>query len=1208
MIKHKKLNKHIAIASAFLLTISSIPFKSFAKESTNNIDTENTIIGAIAEPYVPDYIQIDKNKKPILDENGNFIFINEEGDTIDSEILKDYTITANEDGEIISEIVKSDQPTTFSTRTTSAKAVNLGTKNIMIRSSKSTSSAIVDKIKPNEVVTVLKIDDSAWYKVSYKNSSGITKVGYSVKDGLVLVEEKSDIEVKNISGANVNIRTTGSKTGTIIGSLPANKVAYAVNRENGWIRIIYNDICGWVSESLVKFTNPKTSKSTNLTSGDLVLSVYGKDKSTSVNIKTSSQMLDSNGRHFYCMDPEKFSPNGHPYYRGEQLDNGAYRILKNGYPYKSITGDNTTDRVITQIAFWAYVDKGSVDIDNLVMLKNETANSSLLNHVKTLYNKSTSDSSTQDVSVKFSKQQLTATFKNNVFETDFITLIGEGDIKSATTTLSFTSKSSDSKLNGIKIVGEDNKELSSISIGQKFKILIPSSISAGDIIIKGTSVIEREGAIFYTSGLAGVQDAAILETIKEEKDLTNELNVSWKGIGSLDITKTDSETKSKLAGAQYSITDSNGQVVQTLTTNDDGYAKSKELPFGTYKIQEVKAPTGYVIDNTVHTVDINTTSTISLNYTNNPIKGSVSIKKVDADNPNKVLQGAEFTLFSKDNKEIAKAVTNSNGIATFSNIKYGEYIVKETKAPTGYELDSKTTHNVTVSENGKVYTVTATNKLITGSVSIKKVDSDDENKVLEGAEFTLYTDSHKEVAKAITDANGVASFKNLTVGKYYIKETKAPTGYVISDDIKNFEVTSAERSFSFTIQNTKIVGELDFSKTDVSTGDIIEGATIEITGLDKTNDHINFSFISSKDGNKFKLPVGKYEFKETIAPNGYVLSTEVGTFEIKTNGEIVKAELKNKPILGSLKVLKVDDEDNSKLTGAEFSLTDETGKEISKLEVDKDGIALFENLRAGNYKLTETKAPTGYQLLDSPISVTISKDGEVIELIVKNSKTAGELEFSKIDVSTGDLLEGALIEINGLDDNNKHIQISFISSKEGNKFKLPLGKYEFKETAAPEGYALNTEVGTFEIKSNGEVVKAKLENRPIRGSLKVFKVDSKTEKALTGAEFTLYDEKGNEISKLEVDKDGIALFDNLQLGKYSLKETKAPTNYQIADKAFDVEITQDGEVVELTVKNDAKLAQTGGDYTFNQLIFTGSALLAVGFILLQRNRGGKINE
>ena len=1136
----KKANKLIALSSAFVITISNSLSTVLAKGNT--VPEENIVTGGVAEPYVPPNAKLDENNKPLLDKEGNFILLDEEGKIIPKDVLESYYIKPNLDGEIIHKIPDYSK-LSLNARSTK-KLVHVGSKNLNIRSATKTTASIIGKIPPNSAATILE-DNGTWLKVKYK-----TITGWVSKEYANIVQESPASVVKNITSSNVRIRSSNSTSGTIIGNIPAGGTATAIDSKGGWIKVLYGDIVGWSSEEYMKYEYTPNSQKISVTSASVSDSIYVKDKTTNSIHKTSTSMKDANGRHMYCLDPERLAPNGHPYYKGNTLDDVAYRILKYGYPNVSFTGDASTDRIITQMALWGHVDPARLNINNIVAYRNSAQNADMLNHIQSLYNKAKSGSDTQTVSVKFSQTNLEAKSNGDGFVTDYISLIGSGDIKSANTTLKFFDTATGIQRTDIKILLENGQTTSSVALGQKFRLLIPKSSSKGNVKIQGSSNIVHTVASSYSTNLAGIQDAAVLEDISENKVVTNNVIVNWNGVGTFTINKLDANSKAKLEGAEFSVKDSTGTVIGQMITDANGTATSPELPFGTYKVQETKAPFGYELDPTVHTVELNSTTPVTINHTNKKIIGSIQITKVDAEDPKKVLSGAEFTLYDYKN-----------------NI----------------------------------------------------------------------------VSKATTDINGIASFNNLTLGAYTIKETKAPNGYILSDQVISTEIKTQGQSLKFTVINSKKVGEVEFSKTDVSTGDIIEGATIEIKGVEESNKHINISFVSSKEGNKFKLPVGKYEFKEIIAPEGYILSEEIGTFEIKENGEVIKANLKNTPIIGSVEIIKIaseettkddsdevikDDSDKSdevvkdnskeasqtesdesskastKLKDAEFTLYDKDGKELSKVTTDENGFAKFENIPYGEYSIKETKSPEGYVLTNTPINFKITKHQEILTYTITNDRAIGEVDFTKTDVSTGDIIEGAIIEIKGIEEINKDIKFTFISSKEGNRFKLPTGKYEFKETVAPEGYILSEEVGTFEIKENGEIVKANLKNVPFTANLKILKVGNNNKSPLSGAEFTLTDKDGNKVHSGTTDKDGVLVFSNLKIGKYTLTETKAPNGYLLPEKSIEIEVTNQSNTIELEIENKAKLAQTGGDFTISGLIYTGLALMTIAFVMSRKEFGG----
>ena len=254
------------------------------------------------------------------------------------------------------------------------------------------------------------------------------------------------------------------------------------------------------------------------------------------------------------------------------------------------------------------------------------------------------------------------------------------------------------------------------------------------------------------------------------------------------IKKVEEGTSKGLAGAVFSITNSAGQVVATLTTNANGEAQSEPLAYGTYTVREVTAPAHYAKSETVQTVNITRLSgsydTVSYSYTfgNEPL-GEIDIEKKNADT-NENLSGIKFTL-KQGNTTIATATTNAQGQAKFENLHYGNYTLYEDNIPTGmcYINDQKRTIEYG-SSSGINYTInsitpvqsTIYNTPIKAPISIEKTNSRNGHGVL-GAKFDIINASGAVVATLTTDANGKATSAPLAYGKYTVKETFAPEGY-----------------------------------------------------------------------------------------------------------------------------------------------------------------------------------------------------------------------------------------------------------------------------------------------------------------------------------------------------------------------------------------------------------------------------------------------
>ncbi|KAF2784065.1 adhesin, partial [Clostridium perfringens] len=199
------------------------------------------------------------------------------------------------------------------------------------------------------------------------------------------------------------------------------------------------------------------------------------------------------------------------------------------------------------------------------------------------------------------------------------------------------------------------------------------------------------------------------------------------------------------------------------------------------------------------------------------------------------------------------------------------------------------------------------------------------------------------------------------------------------------------------------------------------------------------------------------------------------------------------------------------------------------------------------------------------------------------------------DVTTGDSIDGAKVKITGLEPQNKHINIEFTSSKEGNKFTLPEGKYTFEETLAPEGYRLNKEVGTFEIK-DGEITKANLKDERTTGKLLFKKTDVTTGEILEGAKIKIECLEGldkGKVIEFISKKEGNEF--ELAKGKYKISETQAPNGYELTTETGEFKITEQGQIVKCNLTNKKfEIVKTGSSFDFNSLLPLGLVLVVGG--------------
>ncbi|PHA36226.1 SpaA isopeptide-forming pilin-related protein [Bacillus wiedmannii] len=349
-----------------------------------------------------------------------------------------------------------------------------------------------------------------------------------------------------------------------------------------------------------------------------------------------------------------------------------------------------------------------------------------------------------------------------------------------------------------------------------------------------------------------------------------------------------------------------------------------------------------------------------------------------------------------------------------------------------------------------------------------------------------------------------------------------------------------------------------------------------------------------------ELPIGNYTLVETEAPKGYELLKDKIAVKIeKDAGVEIKIENKKLPDpMGKMKLVKVDTGDkNKKLAGAKFHIEDSNKKVVGELVTDGQGEAISKELPIGNYTLVEVEAPKGYDLLKDKIAVKVEKD--VVEIKIGNKKLPdpmGKMKLVKVDTSDKNKkLAGAKFHI---EDSNKKVVGELVTDEKGEAIskELPIGNYTLVEVEAPKGYDLLKDKIAVKIEKD-TVVEIKIGNKKLpdpTGQFEIEKVDDKDiNLKLKGAVFQVLDKEGKEVTRLTTDEKGKVISNQLVLGKYMIKEIKAPNGYMLLRDPIEIEITEAVRTQKLTVKNVKNnwvIPNTGGSGT--------TSFYVIGFVLM----------
>lgn len=608
-----------------------------------------------------------------------------------------------------------------------------------------------------------------------------------------------------------------------------------------------------------------------------------------------------------------------------------------------------------------------------------------------------------------------------------------------------------------------------------------------------------------------------------------------------------------------------------LTCDENGYAATKDLPYGIYTVHQAKGWDGreLLADFDVYIAKDGQTYRYLANNRN--FESYIKIVKVDAETGKVIpLAGAGFRLYRPDRSLITQTFTypevttidtfytNSDGyLITPEKLEYGTgYSLVEVSAPYGYTLNSEPVY----------FDVTADNATEENAVTVVEVTKS--NTAQKGV---LRISKSGEVFSSVTEADGIYQ---------PVFTVKGLAGAI-------YEIAAAEDIITPD-------GTLRYTA-----GEVVDTVTTDETGLAESK----------------PLYLGKYEIREITAPTGYVRNTEVHTAELVYAGQEVEitetaADFCNERQKAAVSLNKVLEQDErfgigkggelsavtfglfaaEELTAADGSIISADGL-LEIVSVDENGHTVCKtDLPFGSYYLKELSTDGHYSLSDEKYPIVFEYTGQDTALVdikanggvpIENKLLYGEIHGLKKD-EDGSGLAGALIGLFRADCTEFTTEKAILTatSAEDGSFsfvRVPYGNWIVREIEAPIGFVLSEETYPVTVDADGAVIEVEIENTRIRGAVQLTKTDRDyPDNKLTGAEFTVYrDSNGNK----ELDADdallgtltetGIGVYEmaDLLYGGYFVKEAKAPEGFYLDDNAYYFEITEDGKTV--TVENEA---------------------------------------
>ena len=430
----------------------------------------------------------------------------------------------------------------------------------------------------------------------------------------------------------------------------------------------------------------------------------------------------------------------------------------------------------------------------------------------------------------------------------------------------------------------------------------------------------------------------------------------------------------------------------------------------------------------------------------------------------------------------------------------------------------------------KQKTVSASVKMPSGSLTIKKVDSSD-NTSLEGASIEVIRKATNKSVINFTTTTEDYLVDNLLPGEYEIKEVRAPNGYYIDKESTNVVISDSNLNISSMITNSKY--DVRVRKIDSDTGNPVSGAVLNIVN---SNNEIVDTITTTDDYvsvDTTKLSEGTYKVVEVSAPSGYFVSSEEKEFTLDKSHTSITVDFEDEK--NEVLIEKKDASNNNFVSGAVLRLVRVSDNSIIDEWTSNNKAHSIKGLGPGEYKVVEVKAPNGYTLSSSEVPVTITgEEKEARTVTFYNSNN--QVVINKVD-EEGNPLSGAKLRVTN--SNGDEIE-TFTTTKEAYTLdKLSPGTYYVEEIEAPSGYALNTERKSFIIDENTTSVQVTMEN--VKTRLYLAKVDEYGE-CIPGATLRLLDSNKEEIETF-VSGDMPYFIEGLDYGTYYLEEVKAPDGY-----------------------------------------------------------------
>ena len=637
------------------------------------------------------------------------------------------------------------------------------------------------------------------------------------------------------------------------------------------------------------------------------------------------------------------------------------------------------------------------------------------------------------------------------------------------------------------------------------------------------------------------------------------------------IETLDNVTREPIPGAQYSVTNMNGDLVGNYTANDSGVVEVGPLTPGFYVVKQIEAPEGYRICAETQTIEVISGRVMNCRFVNEKLEG-LTIEAVDQAT-HVGLPNVTFEIYNDNNIQVFHGVTDASGMLSTGDLPAGRYVIRQMATPDGYTA-VETMKTVTL--GNQPVTVVFEQKAHTNLI-IELVD-DISGAPLAGSRFRVESVDGTYTTTVVTGEDGTATVSGLPAGRYMVAQETAPTGYVQDSSYQWADVRQgADTSLRFT---NKAISGLVIRALDRNTQDPLGGVTFEISEVNGklvktvTTDNTGIVTITG-------LNPGQYLVRETKGPDGYQMDTVSQTVTITTdaNSTLTFYHESN----ANLTLRAVDAKAGNPIAGVVFHVEKSDGTYVDEYTTDASGLAHVPAAEPGKYVVSIVDVPDGYILDSTARSITVTTDKEIMETFVIDQESGATIRV--IETQTGLGVKDVTLRITTLDGT---FVGNYTTDSQGFIFAdLKPGEYMAYQTYGPDGYEKDPQPHRITVKANVEtVIELDIEKQ---SHIRIQVVDAATDKGVYNVKIELVDEYNNYIGTYTTNNEGFIYLDQvLESGRYKATMLEVPTGYvkDTVPKTIEVNLTG-------TTDLKWKIAGQQGQVTITTLSDSDNVLMGI---------------